>query len=91
MGQGCLGNGLLSSLPEMTDNSGNRIPRTFLLKSGSYLVSSRLATYCGNMVAHKTFCTRANCDRHGGHCCTWDSCVYTTVGSDLLLGTEARG
>jgi len=43
----------------MTDNSGDRIPRTFLLKSGSYLISSRLATYCGNLVAHKTFCTRA--------------------------------
>lgn len=43
----------------MTDNSGDRTPRTFLLKSGSYLISSRLATYCGNMVAHKTFCTRA--------------------------------
>lgn len=35
VGQGCLGNWWLSSLPEMTDNSRDRIPRTPLLKSGS--------------------------------------------------------
>lgn len=90
VGQGCLGNWLLSSLPKMTDNSGDRIPGTFLLKLGSYLVSTRLATYCSNMVTHKIFCTRANSECHGGHCCTWDSCCLWNCWSRLAFGDRSQ-
>lgn len=75
----------------MTDNSGDRIPGTFLLKLGSYLVSSRLATYCSNMVTHKYSVLGRTLSAMVATVVPRTPVVYETVGLDLLLETEARG